>query len=383
MQNSFSVYTKLIYTFLVLPFLLLITYNANAQNPTIISDSLVIMQRVHAKEKLVVDEQALFKQDIKVNGLARVMGDLRVDTDLRVDGTAKFNGNVKMENLAMASSLNNDSTHFLVRMPNGQLKALEKGAVINAIYAYPCGQVAVGLPDPVVTNPVWNNGINKIYASYCEDVKVGIGTNTPEYILDVRNMTFLSQLKTGARDAIQTGMINGFDVTNSRDLIQLGVHNSSTGNISDVRFKVKNKGAIYAKNLSNQTSFELRNGTGKAIIVYANDGTKIFQLEDDGLLRTREVRIDAATWADFVFDKNYQLPKLKDVAKYIDKNHHLPGIPSSQEIQTNGINVGEMQTLQMQKIEELTLYMIEMDKKMDAMQTEIDDLKAENKRLKK
>ncbi len=375
MQNSFSVYTKLIYTFLFLPFLLLVAHNANGQNPTIISDSLVIMQRVHAKEKLVVDEQALFKQDIKVNGLARVMGDLRVDTDLRVDGTAKFNGNVKMENLAMASNLNNDSTHFLVRMPNGQLKALEKGAVINAIYAYPCGQVAVGLPDPVVTNPVWNNGINKIYASYCEDVKVGIGTNTPEYILDVRNMTFLSQLKTGSRDAIQTGMINGFDVTNSRDLIQLGVHNSSTGNISDVRFKVKNKGAIYAKNLSNQTSLELHNGTGRAIIVYANNGTKILQLEDDGLLRSRRVKVDLDSWADFVFKPGYKLMSLKQTEKYIDKNGHLPGVPSEEEIVENGLDLGDMQKIQMQKMEEMYLHMIEMSKEIEDLKKEVASLK--------
>lgn len=364
-MNQLKPILKVVFCFAVL----FATKSALAQNPTVINDSLVVNNRIYAKEKLIVDQEAKFKEDVKVLGTARLIG------DLVVSGNAKFNGNVKMENIAMAVNMNDDSTHFLVRMPNGQLKALEKGVVINAIYAHPCGQVPFGLPDPVVTNPVWNNGPNKIYVSYCEDVLVGIGTNNPEYILDVRNMTFLSQLKTGSRDAIQTGMINGFDVTNSRDLIQLGVHNSSTGNISDVRFKVKNKGAIYAKNLSNQTSFELHNGTGKAIIVHANNGTKILQLEDNGLLRSRRIKVDEETWADYVFKPGYYLKTLQETETYIKENGHLPGVPSEQEIKENGLDLGEMQKIQMEKIEELYLHMFEMEK-------QIEELKSENVQLK-
>jgi hypothetical protein len=60
-----------------------------------------------------------------------------------------------------------------------------------------------------------------------------------------------------------------------------------------------------------------------------------------------------------------------EVENFIKKNNHLPGIPSAKTIEANGINVGEMQKLQMQKIEELTLYIIELKK-------EIEKLKAKN-----
>lgn len=350
-------------------FLISSAFFTQAQNPTVINDSLVINNRVYAKEKLIVDQDAKFKEDIRVLGTARLIG------DLVVDGVAKFNSNVKMEGISTVNALT-DSSEILIRMPGGQLKTVGLKDLIAAIYAKDC-------KDPVpVNNPVWSNGINKIYASYCTDINVGIGTSTPEYMLDVLDLSYLNRIKTGARASLDNALFNGFDPSNSRDLMQLGLHNTLTGNVSEVRFLVRHNGSVLMRCSDANTALEIRNGNGKAIVAYSNTGTKILQLENSGLLRTREIRIDAASWADFVFDKNYVLPKLKDVSKYIQKNHHLPGIPSAAELQENGINVGEMQTLQMQKIEELTLYMIEMDKKMEAMQTEIDNLKKENGQLK-
>ena len=74
----------------------------------------------------------------------------------------------------------------------------------------------------------------------------------------------------------------------------------------------------------------------------------------------------------------FQFVKLKDVAKYIDENHHLPGVPSAAEIEADGLNLGDMQNIQMQKIEELTLYMIEMEKRIEALEMENEELKKLN-----
>jgi len=71
-----------------------------------------------------------------------------------------------------------------------------------------------------------------------------------------------------------------------------------------------------------------------------------------------------ATWPDYVFKKDYTLPSLSDVKTYIDKNQHLPEIPSAQEIAKDGINLGEMNKLLLKKVEELTLYLIEKDKEV-------------------
>ena len=80
-------------------------------------------------------------------------------------------------------------------------------------------------------------------------------------------------------------------------------------------------------------------------------------------------------WADYVFADDYSLKSLSEVEKFIQTNKHLPNVPSAQELVNNGLDLGTMQAIQMEKIEELTLYLIQMQK-------EIDLLKAENSALK-
>ena len=72
-------------------------------------------------------------------------------------------------------------------------------------------------------------------------------------------------------------------------------------------------------------------------------------------------------WADYVFDKKYNRLTLEQVEAYIKKNNHLPNIPSAQEIQSKGANLGELQTKMMEKIEELTLYIIELKKEIELL----------------
>lgn len=353
---------------------LLYTNSGYSQNPTVINDSLVVQQRVYAKEKLIVDQQAKFKEDIVVQGDARMKSDVRIDSTLRVEGTAKFLSNVKMEGIEKTINLT-DSTEILIRMPNGQLKTMDTRALVATMYASPCGQVIqqpVGLPPFIPTvNPIWNNGPNKLYVSYCEDVNVGIGTTNPVYILDVRGLAYTRELKVGDQTAAEDALINGFDFTNSRDLIHLGVHKPAAGINSQLRFKITHDGTAVFYNYG-----------GPALISYNSNGDKILQLEDNGTLRAREIRVDENNWPDYVFSKNYKLPSLREVAKYIEKNHHLPGVPSATEIESNGLNLGDMQKIQMQKIEELTLYMIHMNEKIINMENRIEKLEKENNILK-
>jgi len=72
-------------------------------------------------------------------------------------------------------------------------------------------------------------------------------------------------------------------------------------------------------------------------------------------------------WSDFVFDNNYKLMSLYDVEKFYTANHHLPDVPTEKEIQQNGDNVGQTDAILLQKIEELTLYMVQQQKQIDAL----------------
>jgi hypothetical protein len=75
-------------------------------------------------------------------------------------------------------------------------------------------------------------------------------------------------------------------------------------------------------------------------------------------------------WSDFVFEKNYKLPKLSEVEKFVKEQKHLPSIPSATEVVKDGLDVSEISSKLLQKIEELTLYVIEQDKRLRKIETQ-------------
>jgi hypothetical protein len=88
--------------------------------------------------------------------------------------------------------------------------------------------------------------------------------------------------------------------------------------------------------------------------------TPVHPLQVAGIIGAEEV-IVSSTGADYVFRPDYRLSDLSEVASYIKQNHHLPGIPSAQEVQEKGVSLGDMQTKLLAKVEELTLHMIQAD----------------------
>lgn len=86
------------------------------------------------------------------------------------------------------------------------------------------------------------------------------------------------------------------------------------------------------------------------------------KLAVNGTIGARKVKVQQATWSDFVFQQDYDLQSLSSVEAFIGQHRHLPGIPSEAEVKQNGIDLGEMDKLLLQKIEELTLYIIELKK---------------------
>lgn len=103
------------------------------------------------------------------------------------------------------------------------------------------------------------------------------------------------------------------------------------------------------------------------------DGSDTYRLSVKGKVRAEEVKV-YNTWADYVFSPSYELRTLKQVENYISQNGHLPNVPSAKEITEKGLPLGEMAKIQQEKIEELTLYLIQQNK-------EIEELKAQVKLL--
>ncbi|MBK8195071.1 MAG: hypothetical protein IPK76_18355 [Lewinellaceae bacterium] len=98
--------------------------------------------------------------------------------------------------------------------------------------------------------------------------------------------------------------------------------------------------------------------------------TSGYTLAVNGFVRAKKVVVETG-WSDFVFEEGYRLRPLEEVERQIQEQGHLPEIPAAADIENNGADVGALLKLQMQKIEELTLYIIEQDKRIKALEAQL------------
>jgi hypothetical protein len=95
------------------------------------------------------------------------------------------------------------------------------------------------------------------------------------------------------------------------------------------------------------------------------------ELAVNGTIKAREIIVSVDGWADYVFEKDYELMPLEQVERFIQQNGHLPDVPSAQQVDREGVEVGAMQSVLLRKIEELTLYIIELRKENEKLRREL------------
>lgn len=161
--------------------------------------------------------------------------------------------------------------------------------------------------------------------------------------------------------------INGYLYLQGSDL-RLGMGDGKNqGNILDQRALVHGDGDDLWVNFLGD--FEGGTRIGKGVYI-KNTGDSSYQ----GKLEAKEIKVTTTPTADFVFADNYNLPTLEDVEKHIKQKRHLPEIASAKEMEKEGVNIGEFQIKLLQKIEELTLYSIEQNKKIKELEDKIEKL---------
>ncbi len=95
-------------------------------------------------------------------------------------------------------------------------------------------------------------------------------------------------------------------------------------------------------------------------------------------ITAKEINVEMDNAADYVFDEEYDLKPLDEVEAFVKSNKHLPGVPSASELKENGMNVSEMSNILLEKVEELTLHLIRLQKEVEQLREENNALK--NKR---
>lgn len=220
---------------------------------------------------------------------------------------------------------------------------------------------------------------------------VGIGISTPTEILHVNNATGQAAVLMQRPWAIAGG---------NATVGAIRLLNSTEGSYFNFSFRYRAataaheiiQSAYYAPTASfkefsyfNFTSgvYEIRGGVTQ--INFLNTGAIGIGLGTlpvpagakvaiGGKVVCKEIEVTLAGLPDFVFQPDYKLMSLYDVENFINENKHLPGVPSEKEVLENGLNLGDMNATLLQKVEELTLYMINLQKENDALKVRISNL---------
>jgi hypothetical protein len=193
--------------------------------------------------------------------------------------------------------------------------------------------------------------------------KVGIGTRTPTQKFEVVGGNILVQGE------------NDFTAADNKAILFLGDPHHYIKSINGTGIKI----GTYKSGSSTQSidAIFIQQETGNVGI-----GTLLatnphgYKLAVNGTIGAREVMVEVDkpedTWPDFVFEKKYELLPLAEVEKYINKHKHLPDVPSATDVEKNGLALGENQALLLRKIEELTLYIIEIKKENELLKQKIE-----------
>ncbi|THD33203.1 MAG: hypothetical protein DI588_04495 [Flavobacterium johnsoniae] len=144
------------------------------------------------------------------------------------------------------------------------------------------------------------------------------------------------------------------------------------GQITNNRLVIENNGQsvnplIWGDFAQDQLKFNGKVGIGYGFGNFPTTAGSVnvsnYNLFVKGGILTEEVRVNLQSdWADYVFDKNYSLKSLEEVEAFISQNKHLPNMPSAKQVKEEGIELGEMIKMQQEKIEELTLYLLQLNK---------------------
>ncbi|WP_299670541.1 hypothetical protein [uncultured Polaribacter sp.] len=193
------------------------------------------------------------------------------------------------------------------------------------------------------------------------DGKVGIGTSSPNSPLTIGYNNSSNQLAFKRLDGVESFSMN---INSSNQII---FKNYSGGGDFDFQSNIGGQGL--------RSVLFFKGGNGNVGIGSINPDEK---LTVKGKIHAEEVRVDLNVPADYVFQKyytgfsnlkkEYKMPTLKEVEVFTKKHHHLPAIPSAKEIQKEGLHLKEMTNLLLQKIEELTLYTIAQEKRINALE---------------
>ncbi len=219
---------------------------------------------------------------------------------------------------------------------------------------------------------------------------VGIGINPTQKLHVNGNALVAGDVTVNGTSPIiqlqESGVNKGF-VQLSGDNLRVGTNSNNTNGSfvvrvnGDDRLLIDGGGAAFFSgsiNAAFNANIQGNTSVKGFMTIGSTQGGAGYLLKVGGKVICEEVRVKLLStgWPDYVFSEKYKLPTLQELQTFIQKNKHLPNIPSAAEVERDGIELGDMQKRMMEKIEELTLYILQLEEKTQKLQAEIENLKS-------
>lgn len=350
---------------------------------------------------------------LTVNGNARILSSMTIDGVLLIDGQTIMQNVVRMPGILEYAGGIGDF-EILVIDSTGHLTRGTAREIMIGLMALPAEiDYCLGLD---TQSPQWFSGLYKIF-SPCPEVKVGIGTSNPLHQLSVPvGVTYVRKFLAGNGIASTDALINGFLESPTADLLRLGYKNGALA--EEIRFTIANNGnattigdyiaegglkvqsnsaigglineqvklGVFNDNKdvallvqSNHTAdhkFGIKTvvdrTTTRAFVVHNSTiGKDVFRVLGDGRVWATEITVAIMdNFPDYVFGDNYKLMSLKEVQKFVQLNKHLPDFDAGSQYEERGIDLAEIQLKQMEKIENIYLYLFEMNDRLEQLENE-------------
>ena len=301
--------------------------------------------------------------DVTLNSAGNLgIGTSSIFTKLTMNGTIGFLNAVPNMMYIYQSGSTNDDKGIFVHSPNFQQWGLFYDDNIDNLYTKGGGS----------SNSVW--------------IDMFQGNLGVEYS-DPYNDVILAGTDSTNMPVMRIGHTGGFNEANSGAIIfeeNIGNYSSDQHDFCGVAMRLNGS--------SNDLEFiggcTANFGTGSLIMAMDRNGSvginttpnSVYSLQVAGKVRAEEVLVETG-WADYVFEKDYNLLSLHQVEEFIEQNKHLPGVPAGSVIESEGVALGAMSEVFIRKIEELTLYTIDQGKQIDQLSVEKHRLQSTNTRL--